>query len=931
MLATVAGRVVDVDSFPTLPSIAIEAMRLMEGEHSSFNSVAELLRNDQVLASRILHYANSPYVGAQRKISSISQAISLLGFNTVRSIILSVSVFDCFSGKSSCQSKRLVNFWLHSIGVASTAEILARKLAFTVPEEAYMAGLLHDMGKLVSYIQSPDQFAEVCQELDRQGSYSRQGMLPLDIEKAILRTNHAELGKLIAEHWGLPEVLAKAMWLHHQPVFETITPAEDDLPRLVRFADVLCVCHHVGSSYFFASESYAHEQFHFALENLMLHHHLSPADIDAIMAEVYIRIKELGNILGFWDEEVYRKLVSSANASLGNMSLTLDSNNRELGATNRILAATNEMTRKLHPGLSIEEAAQEVITSARNAFGVHRGLCMVRDPAAACFVGQLYDGEGFVHFKVPAMVDELRVYAHSRSISDLEAEALKRLERTSVECDSGASLESGIVGMGMGSRFLATFFLAARSSHRGKDPILGELVLDFAEATECAGLDLESVAKHFEGFALAAGQGIERLLLHLDLRRQAEEMAEASRKVEESQRQLFNSHRLATVGRLAAGASHEINNPLTIISLNIQLVQRLLSPQPSPGMVDQREKAMADREREAIDQRLKVVAEQVERISKIIQDLMNFARPTQPKFCPSSLKAIADKVLSVVGDRVSMANVSIDNQIGESLPLVWIDPMQIEQVFMNLLINAKQAMPQGGKITLSAMTREDFVEWRVTDTGIGIPKENLSKIFDPFFTTKMEGEGTGLGLAICHAIVEHNGGFMRVHSTTGEGTTFCVGLPVDSGARLQAIKKTLRETQPPAAEVAPENCRILVVDDERVLNEMLQESFKAAGYAVDGAYDGVEGIGLLRYREYHVVLLDIRMPRKDGLEVLRFVKDHFPDIKVVIITGLASKEEIQQTIRLGAFACLKKPFRLDDVFETVRRAIHARAKGRRQR
>ncbi len=363
------------------------------------------------------------------------------------------------------------------------------------------------------------------------------------------------------------------------------------------------------------------------------------------------------------------------------------------------------------------------------------------------------------------------------------------------------------------------------------------------------------------------------------------------------------------MGTLAAGASHEINNPLTIISLNIQMLDRLLRQQTDTTVVRGR---------------LKIVSEQVERISKIIQDLMSFARPVQPKFHPSSLLEIVGKVLSVLKDRISMTNILIENRIRSGLPLLWVDPLQIEQVVLNLLINARQAMPEGGTITLAASESEEFVEFQVTDTGTGISRDNIGKIFDPFFTTKKESEGTGLGLAICHSIIEYNGGLMRVKSSSDIGTTFFVSLPVDKGVRLRAMKQDINDKAALVASAPQEKCRILVVDDERILNDMLRENLNGAGYLADGAFDGVEAIGLLRYKEYHMILLDLRMPRKDGIEVLKFVKDEFPNIPVVIISGHASREEIEETIRLGAFACLVKPFRFEDVWNTINRALQAK-------
>jgi DNA-binding NtrC family response regulator len=163
---------------------------------------------------------------------------------------------------------------------------------------------------------------------------------------------------------------------------------------------------------------------------------------------------------------------------------------------------------------------------------------------------------------------------------------------------------------------------------------------------------------------------------------------------------------------------------------------------------------------------------------------------------------------------------------------------------------------------------------------------------------------------------------MRVSSEIGKGSTFVVSLPMDKGSRLRELKGILKTKKKEAGKsVAEEKTRLLVIDDERVLNDILQETLRVAGYQVEGAYDGVEGIEKLRHQKYHLVLLDIRMPRKDGLDVLKFIKREYPDVKVIIITGLASLPEIKETVKLGAFACLKKPFLLDRVLETIENAL----------
>ncbi|MDH3359616.1 MAG: HDOD domain-containing protein, partial [Desulfobulbaceae bacterium] len=826
-----------------------------------------------------------------------------LGLNAVRSIVLSASVFDCFAEQLDRDRQSLLNFWLHSIGVAVTAEELANHLNFPVPEDAYIAGLLHDMGKLVCYMQFPEKFQQVRHELEQQGTFCTKGATPLDIEQKILETDHIEIGRLLGERWNFPEIFAKVMWQHHQPVFETILPDMANLPKLIRFADLLCNTHSIGSSYFLPSGTHSHQQAHFALETMMLQHHLSANDIDELMDKVMERTKEVGNILGFWDEKEYHKLVGSANQRLGDLSFHLDYDNRILNESNRTLDASGSLSRQLRSGIPLADAATTIIAAVHQAFGKRRCLCMIRDTSNNFYTGQLYDGEAFNLLEIPTEPANLKQYRKGKKTDVIEAEAVKRLSRRIIDSDENKNLEAELIDMIADGEFMATFFTPSPHSHLHKLPVLGQLMVDFSDATPETEIPHE-LLKNFEIFTLSAGNGIERLLLEADLTRQNEEIARASRRMEESQRLLFHSHRLATVGRLAAGAAHEINNPLTIISLNIQILDRLLGKDKD----------------DAVSERLQVIASQEERIAKIVQDLMSFARPTQPKLTADRIKDIMDRVLTVIGDRVSMTRIEVDNQLQEDTPQILVDPLQIEQVFMNLLINANHAMPDGGTITLRDKKTTDLVEIEIIDNGAGISRKNLSKIFDPFFTTKKEGEGTGLGLAVCHSIIEHNGGSMRVASKEGEGTTFTIALPQDKTTRLRALRQNLEqevsETPKPNGKT-----RILVVDDEQAINQMLADSLRMEGYEADGVFDGVQAIQQLKDKSYKLVILDIRMPRKDGLEVLQFINEEYPDLPVLIITALASKEEIKNTVKLGAYACLKKPFRLDTVLETVKRGL----------
>lgn len=900
-------RAFNLDSLPTLPSVAMEAIRLMEGETSTFDSLAELLKNDQVLTGKILRYANSVHVGARREITTIPHAISAVGFNALRSIILSVSIFDSFSAATEQEEEKLVRFWLHAIGVAATAEALARRLDFPSPDEAYLCGLIHDLGKLVCYQQFPDTFSRICQEIEQPTSAADSTLTPLETEQLIAGFDHIDVGKLIGERYGFPDILTRSMWLHHQPVIEPIAPDADHLPQLVRFADVLCVTHNVGSSYFLTERPVCHDIFRRSLEHLARLHGLSGADLHDIMESVHARVEDVCKILGFWNRDEYRLLLRTANVSLGRMSLRLDESNQELATTNQILSATCRMYEQLHTDLSLREAAEIVCRSVCAAFEVERALCLIRDPKAHRFIGAIVERDLFHPVELPSILADMAC-RKSHATSDIEIEAANRLEQATHDLVHGRIDESRMFSLLSGAKFLATFFVADRNSRWRKEPLLGQLLIDFSGGPDCIRNGMDGLRQNFEAFAAAAGTAIDRLLLQQAVSFQAKKLAEASRRMEQQQQQLFHSHRLATVGHLAYGMAHEINNPLTVVSLNLQLLKRLLPTDTlEPG------------------KRLEIISDQVERIAGVVNNLMAFAKPTEPKFGPTAVADVVKKALRLMENRGALASITVDNQLSGKLPQVMVDSQQIEQVFLNLFINSCQAMPQGGRLTISALAASEYIDVCVRDSGHGIAAQDLTKIFDPFFTTRMEGDGSGLGLAVSHTIMEHNKGTLQVESEPGQGTTFIVRLPLDKSDRLREMKKILQTRKKEGAAKAGEGRhRILVVDDEESLNSVVQETLRAAGYSVDGAYDGVEGLEKLRQDKYDVVLLDLRMPRKDGLAVLKFIKQEYPHIAVIIITGHASMAEIQETAAKGAFACLKKPFLLDRLLDTIARAIKGR-------
>jgi two-component system NtrC family sensor kinase len=248
----------------------------------------------------------------------------------------------------------------------------------------------------------------------------------------------------------------------------------------------------------------------------------------------------------------------------------------------------------------------------------------------------------------------------------------------------------------------------------------------------------------------------------------------ATRELHRAQAEAARGEKLASVGLLAAGIAHELNNPLTGV-LTFSSLLRKQMPDGSPEAED-----------------LDLVIQETRRCAAIIRRLLDFAREKTPEKNYADLNALVRKTVLLVEQPAQVADIEIALDLDERLPLVWIDENLVEQVVMNMLVNAQHAIGSDGRITLRTRLREDrpaargggarcMVEITIADTGCGIPEENLQKIFDPFFTTKGVGRGTGLGLSVSHGTIEAHGGTIEVDSTVGVGSEFRIYLPLDGG------------------------------------------------------------------------------------------------------------------------------------------------------
>ena len=733
-----------IGALPTLSPVAVRVLSLGQSGDVDLREVGRVISSDPALSGKVLRLCKRADLGISNKITTVERAVVMLGLEAVRAAVLSVEVHAVFEkslegagAKEGGGEFDRVGLWRHSLAVACAAELLASGNAAEMgsfsPSEAFLAGLLHDLGKLALDAVLPQTYAKVA-EL----TASRQGNV-VEIERAVIGLDHHTAGKRLAEHWGLPHALQDVIWLHGQSRQTLPEVWHQPLIRAVTAADGLARHLHLGWSGNFCGaddpESWCASQ-GFSLSSM--------GQWERTLVD---RVGQRSADLGLDDgasESALLSALSRANSRLGRLTTLLEDRSRrgERGAA--AMERLGEFFEQTRTGSGLFGAMEAVGRSAARCLGPGALVLVIQSRSGASWSLHRIDGEGRPSEQVaitpPRELERLSDLLESGEETTTRASALSWLAGRA--CELCPAKEYRLLPLAWGNG-LSAAMLHDRSDAAVRLTETGLRVLGSAW-----GSALCAAAKH---------EGARRL---------GEQLADANRRLSETQSRLVQADALSRLGEMTAGAAHEMNNPLTVISGQAQLLRGALSDESQRGA-------------------LSAIVEAADRLSDLIAGLHQFASPPALRRRATEvielLRVSADEARVRVGaegrsDDSSVAEVRIESSF-EAL-MAHVDPEQLCLAATEVIVNALQASPRGVvEVRVHTDPLDDRLCIAVIDDGVGMTAHASKHAFDPFFSELPAGRRRGLGLTRAKRCVELHGGQIVLESAPGKGTSVRLSIP----------------------------------------------------------------------------------------------------------------------------------------------------------
>ena len=721
-----------IDDLPTLGPVAARLLRVGADDELDLNEIARLIETEPGLTAKLLAMVRSAGRGVTHEITSVSRAIGLLGIDTLRSVVLSVQVFGVMrAGENSLESPggnppafdRISN-WRYSVGVACASETLARECPDlgVKPESGFIAGLLHAIGRPALESILPSSYSRVIELARSRNSCSAA------VERELIGVDHFTVGKRLAEHWGLPHALQDTAWLSGHP-----DEAIPDLPhapliRLVRTGIAVCRSMSVGLSCDFDAppdpKKVANES------------GIDPQAVEACSRTIHAQVSERCDNLGIESppaEELVYESISTANAQLARLYASISKKSASDEWKRKSLEAVTSFL-DTDAGTT-EQAASDIAVSACAWFGARWAGLTLRRRAGGEWRSYALNDEGrhvgdVVETQIPAGAPGDGPVPEGDAWTDAMFEGRAGLYAIRLGGDEGGP-----------SAVLMLQEEPDRDALRNAGPLL-----------RAWSASLRGTLKH---------EGAKRL---------SEELAEAQRAVAQASRKLADSESMAKLGRVTAGAAHEMNNPLAIISGYTQVLRDRLSSPELQRVARAIEKAAHD-------------------VSDLITSLNMLSEPPVPDSKASKLPDVIKDAARRVMNRTKDAG-KLKLSLPQDLPLLLIDRDLLAGAMSELILNAAESSNgQAIELRVQIDPSDDRLLIMVCDSGSGMSEDTRRHAFDPFVSSKPAGRGRGLGLTRARSAVEAMGGEIRLDSREGEGTV----------ATIDFARWRVRDTEPSRA------------------------------------------------------------------------------------------------------------------------------------
>jgi len=749
-----------VDSLPTLSPVALQVLTLGSAEEVDIDEVVRLLESDPALTATILGLCRKADKGLGDRIDTVKRAVVMLGMDAVRSAVLSVHVYEMMREQADTNDRSgrqpdaeqgeprfdRVGLWKHSVAVACASEMLAKanpKLGVQ-PDEAFVAGLLHDLGKLVLELVLPRAMGRVAELAERRSSDAAP------IERTLIGLDHHTAGRRIASRWRLPVALQDVMWLHSQPYRSLPDLPHRPLIGLVTLAKAFCRRQHIGWSGDFGEPM--------TQASVCSDVGIDPATLDTILPELISDVVDRSRLLHL-DEQTDAQLMVQSIAAANKRLSALNSQLRAQAKNARQQSAVLETIAGFHaawqPRRGVAETLEEIVRNAQAILGV------------GFYAAVFQDGEGD---------DAWTVYRFGASGSVVRSEVTDPPPGQRLRGESLANLadQDGLSVASMGILPWLSDYLGDSADLRrvrmiplgppgdatggpwalllhDRDPDRLGFTRDQLSAVRTAWAAALQAAAAFE-----TGDRI------------GERLAEVNRSLAEVQQRLTERESMARLGEMSAGAAHEMNNPLTVIRGRSQLLVSRLE--------DEANRAAA-----------RSIAEASAHLADLIESVHLLASPPTPAIERVSLADIVSDATVRAQERTRIG-VDVAVEVGDGASHAEADRELLTSAVTEVVANALEACPSG---PVSVRTHVDALDGRlvlaVEDGGPGLSDRARKHAFDPFFSEKPAGRQPGLGLARARQAVELHGGEIAVDPSRGERTRVTLALPAsDAGTGAPA-------------------------------------------------------------------------------------------------------------------------------------------------